>query len=372
MVKTHDFVLTLKLNDVDVELDNTLFDNFIIYEILHYGIYFASIRLLMKTSNLREYPFMTGNNLQITIVINDEDFIYDFIIYKNDIQDEYVVYHLMPKIYIKLGLQRLNRGYEGKLSSVISDIASLVGITDTEIKSTSVASRKFLQLNQSYFHFIKQKIEQSYTNNSNYVFFIDKTNKLKFYSLQDLKSKKEISTISNNYIDDIKINDNTFSYQLMSGFGATGYYFDWDDGSIIETKFDETKFKSLSANSKLTDKLGVFKEYISEKNKLVMLNPVAKDFLPDKKYNEVELENIIMRKNLFNIFFEFDSIGNINLTPIEQIKIFFNSTLLEFSDIYDGNWCIYSAIHFLSTEGFSTKLTISNPFFHGINSSNYL
>ena len=157
---------------------------------------------------------------------------------------------------------------------------------------------------------------------------------------------------------------------MKSGFGAKGYYFDWDNGAMEELTFD---FNSIKSNAILTDKLGINKEYKNNNNKILMLSPIGEDLYFDKKYNEIILENTVLRKNYFNIFINFNFFGNLKITPAEIGEIYFNSASDddEGNKMYNGKWIINDVAHIFASSGYTTNVTLVNSFLYGVNSSSF-
>ena len=371
MIERPDFRLEVSIGGTSIEVDDALYNNFILYEILHLGIYFAELRFINRAVNFREYPFITGSSIQIDIelVIPGTTFTYNFVLYDKTENDDYISLVLIPEIFATgLGLTKISKGYNDKIDSIINTIATDIGITETEIESTSLLAKKYLQLNQTNFSFIKNNIKYAKNNNSNYLFYIDKNNKLKFYSIAFLRQKKPVYNITTDFIDGLEIDDKSFSFQLESGFGAKGIYWDWDNGEIKDILYDSSKIEGAD---KIGDKIGIDKTFISEFNDIVMLNPIANDIYAPEDYNLAEIENNVLRKNYFNVFLRFITAGNLDATPAELVDIdFISSVQNESNRFYTGEWIIYSAVHQFPIAGFITSLEIANASLYSNNNPN--
>ena len=86
---------------------------------------------------------------------------------------------LIPKVYDEMMRVKYTRGYNNKVDNIISDIADKFELSK-DIESTRGEKKRYLQINQSYFNFIRMMLRDAISSNANYFFFIDKTNKLKF------------------------------------------------------------------------------------------------------------------------------------------------------------------------------------------------
>lgn len=374
MVSAQGFTIDFTLNDSTLSIENDLYSNFLIHEVIHFGIYFGELILLNISPVFKEYPFINGSKIGIKITFTDNNDILDlkFIIYQIINSTESINILLIPEVYIKLRRDRISKGYNDKVENIVSTIAQDCGITSTEIENTSAPNRKWLQLGQNNFYFLKSLVKDSISNHANFLFFVDKTDKLKFYSIGYLKRKNTIDTIQSSIMKDIVIKDQVMSLQLMSGMGARGFNFDWDEGDITESLYDSTKFQSIPASDKMSKKIGINEEYISSSNNFVMLNPIAKDIYPPKKYNDAELENSVLRKNYFNIFIDFICPGKIAYSPGEKVDISFlkSSGINEEIAPFTGSWVIYSSLHNFPTKGYYTYLSLTNSMYYQVSDNN--
>jgi hypothetical protein len=103
-----------------------------------------------------------------------------------------------------------------------------------------------------------------------------------------------------------------------------------------------------------------------------MLNPIAKDIYPPKKYNDAELENSVLRKNYFNIFIDFICPGKITYSPGEKVDISFlkSSGINEEIAPFTGSWVIYSSLHNFPTKGYYTYLSLTNSMYYQVSDNN--
>lgn len=376
MLKGTNFTLTFKYNNLDYEISDMAFDDLLIHETIHLGIYFVELKLKSHCASLKDYPLITGMNFKININVENTNEILDLdtTIYDKNEQDDFIILLLMPTIYCeKLGRLKISKGYKDKIDNIINTIADEVGLTQKEIERTSLEKKIFLQLDQTHFQFIKENTKYAKNQKSNYLFFIDKFNKLKFYSMNYLKNKNVVAQIADDYIDNIIIKDLSFSVQLKSGFGGTAYYFNWDEGTFDNVVYDESKFTGIGNNDRLSDKIGINKNFISEQNNILMLNTVGQDIFPIVQYNEVELENEMLRKNYFNVFITFTTFGILKVTPAELIDLYFKSSLgNEANQIYSGKWFVYSVVHSFSMGGYNMNVTIANASINGLLDNNFI
>ena len=372
MIQRPQFNLEVYIENTSLEIDDVVYSNFLVYETLHIGIYYGKLIFHNKSPIFKDYPFISGTQISVEVeVIDDDTYTFDFILFTKNETKNFVTITLLPKIYMNgLGKDKICAGYNDKIDSIVSTIASDVGITDTDIENTSLPSRLFLQLNQTNFSFIKSNLKYAKNNNSNYVFFIDKVNKLKFHSIARLKQKNSVYSITSEYIDNLEIDDKILQSQLEFGFGSKGYYFNWEDGSIVEHTIDKG---AIEGADKIADLIGVNSNYINELNNIVMLNPICDDLFPSEDYNIATMENDVLRKNYFNIFLKFNTGGNMLASPAELAEIeFVSSKPNETNVFYSGKWVIYTAIHSFPIAGFFTYLEVANSFLYGVNNPNFV
>lgn len=375
MVQTNNFTMDIFFNNQNIEIDNSVYENFIIHEIYHYSIYFAELVLHYNSPLLREYPLITGNILKFKIEVQNnyeivEEIEMEFIIYKVRYMIPFINYILLPKIFNIIGKDKVSVGYNDTPDKIVSTICSELSL-ENEIETTTIEKRLFLQLNQTYFGFIKTLLSKSKNNNANYLFFIDKFNKLKFYSMSHLKTKKEVLSVNDQYVKNLIVRDNMFGYQFDMGLGAKGYYWDWDNGEVKEILYNQDKFQAINVNSILNEKIGINKEYISEYNNVVSLDPIATDIYYNLEYNNVELESNVLRKNYFNYFIEFEVLGSLKCSPAEKLNLFLNSYIKDDGMIaYTGDWMVYSVIHNFPLVGYNMKVKVSNNYLYSINDNN--
>lgn len=368
MVTGNNFTLTTYLNDQLFPIENYSFLNFVIYETIHFGIYYAVLSLNNNSTTFIESPLLSGNKLKIDILFGNENKSreYKFIIHEVKLSTEIIKIVLLPEIGIKLLKDKISKGYKNKVDLILKQICSDIGITQNEIESTNLPSINILQSNQNYFSFIKSLVKKAKSENANFLFFIDKTDKLKFYSVKYLKSKVEIGLMTDDWINEIELNDDSFALQLKSGFGARGIYFDWDSGKIKDISIDKDKLSQIgnNANNKLTDKIGITTDYINKNNLILSLNPIIQNVYFDENYNSAELENEILRKNYFNIFVNFKTFCNLDLSPAELIELNFKAAKSDENKSLNGKWIIYETIHIFTLAEAVTKIKTANNFIY--------
>ena len=379
MVSTNFYTMNIYLNDNDMNIDNYLFNDFTIYETIHFGMYHAALTFSNKTPIFKETPLMAGNKIKVSINFQDEKVSrdYNFIIHEVKEHPEIIIVILMPDIGLKLIKDDFTKGYSGKIDTIVSQIASDAGITQTEIEPVSLPTVTILQSNINNFQFIKSLIKKSKNGENgtaSYIFFIDKTNKLKFYSVKYLKSKQELGTITDNFITNLEIQDTSFALQMKSGYGGRGFYFNWDTGSMTEIGIGVPELQKISSsnNNILSTKLGVVKDYVNKNNKLMMLNPIIKDLYFDEKYNSVELENEVLRKNYFNTFVIFRTFCNLDLTPAEILNLNFKSSINDTNKSLSGKWIIYEVINNFNLAEATSQVKLTNNFVYGNKNANIL
>jgi len=377
MVQGQDFNVSFTYNNKDFNVDARIYGGMNVHEILHHGIYFVELILLNTGSIFRDYPIMTGIEMDITIKLlntTQDTLTMQCVVYDKDEQKNKTIIVLIPKIFAtSLGKDKISKGYKDKFDNIVSQIASSVGITNTEIESTTLLPRLYLQLNQTNFNFIKTNLKYMKNNNANFIFYIDKTGKLKCYSMGHLKTKLPVMQMADNYVDNLTIKDLSFSSQLMSGLGGTGWYFSWDNGDFENVVYDEAKFSGISSSDKMNDKIGININYINENAKIMMLNPVAQNITPMLDYNEAELENEMLRKNYFNVFVSFDCSGNLKCSPGELMDMRFTSTLsFGKNKTYSGKWFIYSVVHKFSLSSYAMNVTLSSSFINSVVEPNFI
>jgi hypothetical protein len=376
VLQGQNFQMTFTVNGNDFPLTSNSYNNFIIHEDLHLGMYWAELKLMKTISGFKDYPLLTGLELDVNITLSNNDKLdMKFIIY--DVEDQVNMFNIIlaSKLYAtKLDKDKISKGYKDKLDNIISTIASSSGIINTEIEITSIEPRIFLQLNQTNFDFIKTNLKYMKNKNANYMFFIDKTDKLKCYSISHLKAKKSIGQFSDRFMDNIVTKDLSFSSQLMSGFGGTGYYFDWDQGSFTTVLYDQGKFTSISSAEKVNQKLGVNVNYISTNSNIMMLPSAAQDILPIYLYSTAELENSILLKQYFNVFISFNYVaGMLACSPGELVDLYITSAVATgTSQSYSGKWIVYSATHNFPLLGYGMGVTLGNAFFNAVIDPNFV
>jgi hypothetical protein len=368
------FKLKVFYDNNELPLDNNLYASFKLYEILHYGIYYGELKILNITSVWKEFPMLSGAKIKIKIEQEENvEKTYKFILYEPVIDDRYLTLVLLPEVFEKIGKDKKTKSFNNQIQNIIKQIATSAGITQFDIDTTRIPSGKFLQLNKPDLYFMLDLVSKASGNNSNFIFFIDKENKLKFYSIGYLKNKQPVLVISDELIKDLKIDDKSLSYQINSGFGATGFYFDWDSGDMKKYEFDQSKFNQVNKSNTISDKLGVMKEYINVNNSILMLDPIGKNVYRDELYNKASIENVVLRKNYFNIFLSFKTYGSLKCTPAEIVQFYLRSlTKDSFNKLYSGKWLVYSVKHVFQIEGYNMNVVLTNSSFYNVNNKNII
>jgi hypothetical protein len=336
------------------------------------------------SKNFKNDSFASGEKIKFEIKFEDED--------KSEYKSEFRVLNtslivnniyainLMPEIFYAMNKEKLNFGYKEKFNNIVDTIFNKIKTGDwsSDIDSVQGKSDFFYQVNQSYFQFIRDKYKDiCYDKYSDFQFFISKDNVLKLKSVSKIiNSGEPIDYIPDTSVIGLpKIYNNNFDQQqLDGGLGSTIYYFDWENGDIVEKKLDKGKITGNYSGmfTKSTKKLGINEEYITEENEMYMGAPIGdKDLFPDEMYNEKYLESLLLDKNIFSIFINFQYTGNIKYTPLEIINYasFNPSKTAVFSSITSGAYYIYNVMHILSLTSYTVDITLANPFYFDWNNS---
>lgn len=376
MVQGTNYTLDVFLNDQDLQLDTTFFRNFMIFETIHFGIYYGILMLGNVTTLFKEVPLISGLRLKIKILFENEKTSreYKFVIYEIKNQIDVIKLILIPEVGIKLIKDETIKGYNDKVDNIIRTIGTAAGILNFDIESTTLPASKFLCLSKTPFSFMKYLVKRASNGVANYIFFIDKTDKLKFYSIKYLKSKKEVAVISDQFCDEIEIDDSTVALQFKSGFGGRGIYFDWDTGAIKEKVIgkSEIQLMALDLNNRLSDKFGILSEYINKNNNIMMLNPTMLNSYFDDQYNKAELENELIRKNYFNVFLNLKTFANLDISAGEQLYLHMRGTSESGAAPYTGKWIVYEAIHIFTLSESVVNVKLTNSFVYKNLSANII
>lgn len=381
---TPQFKLQMFVNDQEVEIGRNSFNSFIIYELQQYNCYYAVLILNDISKNFKNDCFATGEKLKFKVKFEDEDkseYESEFrVVDTKLIQNETYAVSMIPEIFYVMNKEKLNFSYKEKFNNVVDKAFNNVktGTWKSEIDSVQGKSDIFLQVNESYFNFIRRNYQEAcYDKYADFSFFISKDNILKLKSLSKIANSDDpIDYIPDtSLLNTPKIYNSNFDQQLFDGgLGSTVFYFDWENGDMIEKKLDKSKITGNygSMFSKTTKKIGVNEDLITEENESFMGSPIGdKDLFPDEMYNEKMMESLFLRKNIYSLFINFMYRGNIKYTPLKLVNYgsFNPAKSAVFSSVTSGNYYIYNVIHILTLTSYTVDITLANPFLFDWNDS---
>ena len=374
---TPQYTLRLFIAEQEIQINRNSYNMFIIYEMLKYNCHYAVLYLNDIAKNFKNDCFATGEKLKFKIKFEDED--------KSEYESEYRVLNtelivnniyainLIPEIFYAMNKEKFNVGYKEKFNNIVDTMFNKVktGNWSSDIDSVQGKSDFFTQVNESYFQFIKNNYSKAYDKYSDFQFYISKDNVLKLKSLSAIGNSGEpIDYIPDTSIIGVpKIYNTKFDQQQMNGgLGSSIFYFDWENGDIVEKKLDKSKITGNYSGmfSKTTKKLGVNEDYIVEANEMYMGSPIGdEDLFPDEMYNEKLLESLLLKRNVFSIFINFQYRGNIKYTPLEIINYgsFNPNKTAVFSSVTSGNYFIFNVMHIMTLTGYTVDMTLANPFY---------
>ena len=345
------------LNDYTEEFSimPAMFESFILYENLNYNIYTAELRL--KHSLFMDILFTTGEKVKIILKIgqmqtatevNMQEFTLNMMVFEYKIYDaQNVIVTLVPQIFDKLYRKKITKVYQDKPSGIVQQICTDVGITDSDIENTPVENRTFMINNKSYFYTLK------YVSNwaRDYFLWVDRTDKMNFSSIARIKNNNQVAyEIPHISAGKIKVENNSLLMQYMGGLGATGYYFNWNTGSMTNYTMTPTDYFSPTDSKDAT-------------NSIQMLDPIG-DIYYNEQYNKNYLDNTVLQKNQFKLFISFMMLGAMQITMGSKVSITLLNTLDQSEDnkYLSGEWIVYSVAHHFTATEYMSKVVCGRDY----------
>jgi len=367
-INSGDYIISFKLNNEDWELEDSNFVTLKIIENYEYST-FLGVLLLNNNEGIFDLnPLVRGSNLTITLKDgdNNEETI-EFLI-SNTTSNEYYKIDLIPKFFRKMYIEKFSKAYNDSFQKIIKSICEDNDITvdDNNYESGTSEKKNFYQIYESNTSFINKNLKYCKNTLNNYIYFIDKYNYLKLYSINKIKNRESMGYISSSAMKKQSVIDKTNVYQYTGGLGSKIFYFNWDEGTTNNYvyKFDK---KNDYRNESLTDLIGVVDKDINEDTNIIIYPSISENL--DYWSNESHIKGIaeyeVLRKNYFNIFINCLVKGNLRYSPMEKIEI--NYSLYEDNKhYYNGFWVIYNVEHIFMKQSYMSNLLITNSSYYNI------
>ena len=358
MYKNEIYGLRIKIKNSEIPLVFDAFHGFMISEVLHYGMYIAELNLsplLFVKAN-----FETGEKLTVIIDFYSpkykrrgakdqtdiiESYTFNFTIFDYKMSDNSVKIVLVPSFYEDFVVKLKNRVFNGSVKDIVQSVISPYSFTE-EMEGTGVLKKRFYQINESDFSFIRNISNYAKGRNPNFLFFINKENKVFFESYDFLKNKKETWEMEDAMVSDKLVSNYSFAFQSLGGAGIKGRYFDWETGTFKEISFiPDTK---------------VLTEHTFDNSMYLFLGNVSNS--DDKTMYNNYVENYSFRKNTFKLFVDFKCVSSFvlfdKLTVGETLRFNFVQPGGK-ADYLSGKYFIYKAEHIFHGEGLTSSITLA-------------